>query len=370
MSFAKQLQRYGAPNLAICFNCGNCTAICPLSSESTSFPRKQIRYVQLGLERKLLEVPDAWLCYYCADCSDTCPRKAEPGEIMMAIRRYMIAKYGGVIAKWLYTSRLFTTLFIGLTSLFALFLITFFHGSIDMTSVRLFDFLPISSIELVGIALGIIIGVTALYGFVKLGINLHRGIPKSPTSTKPSVWKWVKGFFLTLVLEAFAQIRYFKCKEEGKRLRHVAIHVAPHLAMLWGFLGLLLTTALRFTIVPTHGEVVPLTEPTRLLGIVCGILLLYGSGMVIINRLLKIDKSDTYSTYTDWIFVILLFLSGVTGILLTVFHYASSPLWSYVTLSLHLIVVFELILLAPFTKFIHSLYRAMAIWISRVHGYV
>ena len=43
------LKKFGLSDATECFNCGNCTAVCALSSESTPFPRKVIRYLQLGL---------------------------------------------------------------------------------------------------------------------------------------------------------------------------------------------------------------------------------------------------------------------------------------------------------------------------------
>ncbi|MEZ4516141.1 MAG: hypothetical protein R3C44_04635 [Chloroflexota bacterium] len=52
-----------------------------------------IRLAQLGLTDQLLESTDPWLCYYCGDCAETCPRQAEPGETMMALRRWMTAQY-------------------------------------------------------------------------------------------------------------------------------------------------------------------------------------------------------------------------------------------------------------------------------------
>jgi ferredoxin len=89
----KELDDYGAGDMRACFNCGNCTAVCPLSEEDVSFPRRMIRYVQLGQRDHLAKHLEPWLCYYCGDCSDTCPREAEPGETMMSLRRWLTAKY-------------------------------------------------------------------------------------------------------------------------------------------------------------------------------------------------------------------------------------------------------------------------------------
>ena len=44
------IKEYGAFNISACFNCGNCTAVCPLSTEEDSFPRRMIRYGQLGMQ--------------------------------------------------------------------------------------------------------------------------------------------------------------------------------------------------------------------------------------------------------------------------------------------------------------------------------
>ena len=67
--------------------------MCGLSDGEHVFPRRVIRYLQLGLEERLLESTEPWLCYYCGQCSDTCPRQAEPGELMMATRRWLTSRY-------------------------------------------------------------------------------------------------------------------------------------------------------------------------------------------------------------------------------------------------------------------------------------
>jgi ferredoxin len=47
----------------------------------------------MGLGDKLKGNLEPWLCYYCGECSEECPREAEPGETMMAMRRWLTAKY-------------------------------------------------------------------------------------------------------------------------------------------------------------------------------------------------------------------------------------------------------------------------------------
>ena len=87
------LKAFGLSEASKCFHCSNCTVSCPLSTPENPFPRKLIRYMQLGLKDRILRSPEPWLCYYCGDCSTQCPRGAEPGETMMAARRYLTSLY-------------------------------------------------------------------------------------------------------------------------------------------------------------------------------------------------------------------------------------------------------------------------------------
>ena len=91
----EEIKRFstGTVNPENCFQCGSCTAVCPLSKDNNVFPRKTIRNIQLGLKDRLLESSEPWLCYYCGDCSATCPRDANPGELMMGTRRYLTSRY-------------------------------------------------------------------------------------------------------------------------------------------------------------------------------------------------------------------------------------------------------------------------------------
>ena len=88
-SFAEELVRFGVDTALDCFHCGTCTAICPLIYEH--FPRKMIRYIQLGAKERILEDPiDLWRCLHCGLCTQTCPRKADPGELILGLKRFVV----------------------------------------------------------------------------------------------------------------------------------------------------------------------------------------------------------------------------------------------------------------------------------------
>ena len=90
--FAEELKQYGDDTALECFNCGTCVAICPLISDS--FPRKLIRYIQIGAKDKILENRDElWRCLHCGLCTQSCPREADPGEVILSLKRYAVAAW-------------------------------------------------------------------------------------------------------------------------------------------------------------------------------------------------------------------------------------------------------------------------------------
>jgi heterodisulfide reductase subunit C2 len=87
--FAEELKRFGVGTAMDCFNCGTCAAICPLIYEH--FPRKMVRYIQLGAKDRILENPgDLWRCLHCGLCTQTCPREADPGEVILGLKRFVV----------------------------------------------------------------------------------------------------------------------------------------------------------------------------------------------------------------------------------------------------------------------------------------
>ena len=113
--FNKELNPFGKGDWNECYHCGNCTAICPLSKDGFLFPRKDIRAIQMGLSKKLDSSLEPWLCYYCGECSETCPRDANPGELMMTLRRYLTSRYDWTgLSKLFYTKHIWEYAVIGL----------------------------------------------------------------------------------------------------------------------------------------------------------------------------------------------------------------------------------------------------------------
>jgi len=160
-----ELQRFGATDISACFNCGVCSAICPLSVNGASFPRQMARYAQLGMRDKLLASPELWSCYGCSECADSCPTQADPASFMTAARRYAVASYDRThLAYLLATSRVFAAVFVvALVGLLAAFMYSV-RRPVDGSTLAFFQFIPSESVHNLGIIAMAVMGVAALIG--------------------------------------------------------------------------------------------------------------------------------------------------------------------------------------------------------------
>jgi ferredoxin len=361
-----ELKKYGTVSVEKCFNCGNCTATCPLSTNGETFPRRIIRYAQLGLKKPLLSSKELWLCYYCGECTQTCPKQADPGEFMATARRYAIASYDPLgLAKLLYTSPILSTILLTLLAMLIGLVVYTSHGPMNTETLKLFDFIPSVAVHNLGIGALVIVALTGLVNTVNMIVQTRR---ENVLLTTPNLrLNWL-GALGETVIEVLTQRRYQRDCETGSAkpawyLQKWFIHAS----MLWGFLGLLAATALDFGLellgIKPTGTWVPLWNPVRLLGTLAGLLLVYGVTVAIVNRFRKADEASTYSTASDWVLLILLWLTGVSGFILEIALYLPSPApWAYWTLLGHISVAVELLLLLPYTKFAHAIYRTIALY--------
>jgi heterodisulfide reductase subunit C len=88
-------KRHGAERIMLCFQCGTCTADCPISRFSDFYrPRKIARMVQLGLKERLLSDEALWLCSSCFTCVDHCPQGVEIAGIVRVLRNLSVKERG------------------------------------------------------------------------------------------------------------------------------------------------------------------------------------------------------------------------------------------------------------------------------------
>jgi nitrate reductase gamma subunit len=101
----------------------------------------------------------------------------------------------------------------------------------------------------------------------------------------------------------------------------------------------------------------------RLLGTVAGLALVYGATMLIVRRYQARDRSLRHSSASDWILLWLVWLTGVTGFVLELALYLpDAPAWGYWVFLFHVAIAMELVILAPFMKLAHAVYRPLALF--------
>jgi ferredoxin len=370
------IKRFGAADVSACFSCGTCTAICPLVDNDATFPRRIIRYAQVGMRDELLSSKELWTCYQCGLCSDSCPTEADPSEFMAAARRYAIASYEPTgLARILYTRPVIGSL---IATAFAAFFAVFMyasHGPQAASSLALFTFIPEGLIHWTGVA---VMGVLALAGFVGI-TSMARRVARSEGVSLPTLFgsraqvsKAGKAIWSALGVEALGQKRYRQdCKDDNPVEPLYRRRWLIHALTIWGFLGLLAATILDWGLalfgVKETGTPIPLWYPSRLIGTVAGIALVYGVSMFIVNRVRQVNRAAQFTTASDWLLLVLLWITGATGFFIEVALYLpNAPAWGYWVFLFHVAVAMELMLLLPFTKFAHAMYRPVALFFYAV----
>ncbi len=375
-TFIEKINKYGAFDVNACFNCGNCTAVCPLSEGQDTFPRKMIRYSQLGAKDRLIASKEIWLCYYCGECSDTCPRLAEPGEFMASARRYLISSFDlSGISRLLYTSKIYTALFMTvLSGLFALILLCD-SGPMEHTIPDMFRYIPFEVIHNLGLGVIVAALVVAIAGMGRMVWALKGSLNHVHTEKQASqkTQGWTSRLFpavKNVIAELVVLKRYRDCEEEPKAPWYLS-HWFIHWSIMWGFIGLGVATGIDYLLmivadkIPAQPD--PLWYPTRMLGNVAGLFLMYGTSLAIVSRFRKPDKFYSHSLLSDWLFLWLLFLIGLTGFLLELAIYLpTGTTWGYVIFFVHVVIGMEIVILLPFTKFAHAVYRPLALLIHNL----
>ena len=367
-----ELQKYGATDMSACFSCGNCTAICPLSENDATFPRRMIRYAQVGMKDALLSSKELWSCYHCGECSESCPTEADPGEFMAAARRYAIASYDGTgIARLMYLRPPLGTLFaVLLAAFFAVFMYAA-HGPQDAASLAIFTFIPAELIHETGIVVMLLVVLAGLAGVARMARRIGRreGVGwRTVIGSRAALARSGRALWSSLGRESLGQMRYRKeCESENETVAWYRRRWFVHAVTIWGFLGLLLATGLDYGLallgIKETGTPVPIWYPVRLLGTVAGIMLVYGTTVMIIDRVRAADRSVAWSAPADWTLLALLWITGITGFVLELALYLPEPpAWGYWFFLFHVAVAMELVLLAPFMKLAHAVYRPVGLF--------
>jgi heterodisulfide reductase subunit C len=92
-----RIEEYSGQDLMACYQCGKCSAGCPVAFAMDMLPSQVIRYAQLGLVDRLTESKTIWLCAACQTCYTRCPKGIDLSRIMEALREMVMLETGSHI---------------------------------------------------------------------------------------------------------------------------------------------------------------------------------------------------------------------------------------------------------------------------------
>ena len=362
----KRLVSFGADDLNKCYQCATCAIVCPISPDGNPFPRKEMILAQWGQTDRLLGSMDPWLCHNCNDCSTHCPRDAKPGDVLGAIRAMAVRHFsppqfianaassaGGIALLFAIPAVILAIAVLGNDSALSF---------VDAETIRFSQMMPLHILDPLFMAACAFAGLMAYKGLREFIGAMQKEYPKGSGGMSLSA----------AVYAVIADIRYHtKFKECGDEQ---AGRGKSHFLMMYGFIGLFITTNLVLVI--HYGNVLfglweldtplPFFHPVKILGNVSAVAAFIGVAGLVSRRMS--DPEAGRSSLFDWVFLWNMALTVVTGILCQVIRVAEASGPAYVMYYLHLIMVFFLLAYAPHTKFAHLFYRTAAMVYARYVG--
>jgi heterodisulfide reductase subunit C2 len=85
-----EIKAISGEDVRACYQCGKCTAGCPLASAMDLMPNQILRLLQLGEHEQVLKSRTIWQCASCLTCAARCPKEVDPARVMDALRTILM----------------------------------------------------------------------------------------------------------------------------------------------------------------------------------------------------------------------------------------------------------------------------------------
>jgi len=83
----REIESLSHTRIVQCYQCGKCTAGCPMAGQMDAPPTRVMRLVQLGDVEAALRAKSIWQCVSCQTCSARCPKEVDCAGVMDALRQ-------------------------------------------------------------------------------------------------------------------------------------------------------------------------------------------------------------------------------------------------------------------------------------------
>lgn len=342
--------------MVICNSCRYCEGFCAV------FPAMELRRTFSDQDLKYL----ANLCHNCRDCYYAC-QYAPPHEFDLNVPKtlaelrletYQRLTRSGFLASLFQRNGLAVTLITTLSVVIVLLLTIVFNGPATVFSAHLgenafYEVIPYLLIVIMSSALGFSILATLLIGVANFWRETggELGDLADPRANFRAIWDAL-------------QLKYLDggghgCNYPDERFNHIRRWF--HHFVFYGFMLCLAAT----TVAAIYDRFLHWTAPYPfwswpvMLGTVGGVALLIGTGgLLYLKRKMDSRPATSLSFGMDVGFMVLLFLTSLTGLLLLIFR--ETPAMGTL-LAVHLGVVVGLFITMPYGKFVHAVYGYAAL---------
>jgi quinone-modifying oxidoreductase subunit QmoC len=358
----RQVSADGGEDLGKCMQCATCSAVCELTGASNPGPRKEMLWAQWGLRDRLMGDPDLWRCHQCGDCTLRCPRGARPGDVMAALRRECIVHYATPRAFGRLANRRCGPFVLALVACVVLLASTaLWHrlgfdapGRVESGSRLVLPFWTRLPHGLLASVLG---GVTAwdIAVLVRGGLRFWRDMERGNGSSTSHAPARGRG-------QALARILWHDdfglCSARRARRAH-------HALVAYGALALAVTSAWVVTArwnPLLWGLVYPFAwwNPWKLMANMAGAAVMAGAALMLVERWRRPETAGA-TRAPDLALLVLVSLIAATGFGCELFHFARIDSLRYAVYAAHLVGVLTLLLMLPYSKPAHAVYRTLAI---------
>ncbi|MBN1608355.1 MAG: 4Fe-4S dicluster domain-containing protein [Polyangiaceae bacterium] len=354
LEVVRELREFGGESFKRCSQCATCSVVCELSSGDGDFPRKKMLWAQWGLGDRLIGSLDPWLCYYCGKCSERCPREAEPGETLMALRRWLTSRYDFTgLSRLFYRSwkaELGVVLLVALATGFGFFTYGMSHGNLAA-----YDgpeaFLPSDVVHVFDWAMaGVLTTLLAINAIRMWWFTVGRD-----RSLRIPLSSYAKRLYM-VPMHFFTQKRFAGCDARPPWVVHLV---------------LMLSYVTLFTLIMFFLHDMQAGPEIRwsvhAFGYAASIGLVVTLIYAIRGRLKKVEPQYRFSHESDWLFLGMLLLVTATGILQHVLHRFGEPMAANIAYVVHLSFVVPMLTLeVPFGKWSHMVYRPLAAYLDEL----
>jgi hypothetical protein len=274
---------------------------------------------------------------------------------MMVMRRYLTSLYDWTgFARKFYTSERFEIMAIAIVAvLVGLGLLLFNTGKPNWDHAAINSLWPAEHIEIADLVMGGILSFLLLSNVFRcFRIIMGKMAFKIPFRYYASEAK-------ELVIHMLTQKRFSQCTDRMQWF--------VHLMIMTGYSSVFLLVVVFIRWFQRDHIEYAIWHPVRLVGYYATFAILYGTTYAIIGRLKKSKAPYKNSHPTDWMFLILLQLTTLTGIFIHFTRLLDWPATTYFLYVIHMMVAVPMLVLeVPFAKWAHLAYRPVVIFLLKV----